>query len=409
MKLRIRYKSKNNVLTIDDEVSQHITLIDVYTTARELFSDSLPSLNKKDLLEGDNKLLSEFGIINGDLIHVINLDPEPDETEQQCQSSSQLSSQSSYSKSGQHGQRSTEDETFAESTSSPGTSNRLCRGEQNIIEYTSHDNEMSEMQSSNNTGDEPPIDFAVVNKYLNEPMLCRDSTEMRVPAALEQLFANSGIRNSHDALCVLLHVMMLEAGYQTVHQPPDGVTEKSHITMPDDWLRRSSACTTLKYTHTSCGDVESSFMLTCVPMCSLMVVHGTSSGPNKGEQVQLQLNTPEYIGDINQGAVKCYKQQKKLSRLFKDIIALPMLQSFQEANGMLPVHGIMALSNELKLKILGYLNVESVLTCSEVCKEFYRISRDRYIWRRLFVKEFGNRLQGEMNLSRDWYEDISNK
>lgn len=145
-------------------------------------------------------------------------------------------------------------------------------------------------------------------------------------------------------------------------------------------------------------------MLTCVPMCSLMVVHGTSSGPNKGEQVQLQLNTPEYIGDINQGAVKCYKQQKKLSRLFKDIIALPMLQSFQEANGMLPVHGIMALSNELKLKILGYLNVESVLTCSEVCKEFYRISRDRYIWRRLFVKEFGNWLQGEMNLSRDWYE-----
>ena len=44
-----------------------------------------------------------------------------------------------------------------------------------------------------------------------------------------------------------------------------------------------------------------------------------------------------------------------------------------------------------QLKILGHLDVISLLKMSQVCKEFQGLSADRFLWRRLFLSYFGSK------------------
>lgn len=59
-----------------------------------------------------------------------------------------------------------------------------------------------------------PLDLAVVTQCLSEPRLCCESTPGRLPALLTELYSDSQCRFYEEALCLVLHVLMLEAGYQ---------------------------------------------------------------------------------------------------------------------------------------------------------------------------------------------------
>jgi hypothetical protein len=52
-----------------------------------------------------------------------------------------------------------------------------------------------------------------VNRYLSEPMLCRDSTREQVPQRLVMLYQDAGVQNVSDTVCVVLHLLMLETGF----------------------------------------------------------------------------------------------------------------------------------------------------------------------------------------------------
>ena len=50
--------------------------------------------------------------------------------------------------------------------------------------------------------------------YLNEPILVRESTSNSVPQTLALVYSSSAATNQHEALCVGMHVLMLETGFQ---------------------------------------------------------------------------------------------------------------------------------------------------------------------------------------------------
>lgn len=66
--------------------------------------------------------------------------------------------------------------------------------------------------------DSDPIDIAVVNRCLQEPVLCRDASETSIPSLLREVHEEASPQYSGEALSVLLHVLMLETGYVTYSQ-----------------------------------------------------------------------------------------------------------------------------------------------------------------------------------------------
>ena len=63
--------------------------------------------------------------------------------------------------------------------------------------------------------DAEAIHDAMSNHYLNEPMFVRDSTGATVPHTLRAIVESGDIENSHDAICTVLHLLMLEAGFRS--------------------------------------------------------------------------------------------------------------------------------------------------------------------------------------------------
>jgi len=55
---------------------------------------------------------------------------------------------------------------------------------------------------------------AEVNRYLNEPILIRDSTANNLPQCLLAAHSNLKPLNNHEAVTVVLHLLMTELGYK---------------------------------------------------------------------------------------------------------------------------------------------------------------------------------------------------
>jgi hypothetical protein len=214
------------------------------------------SLNGRDTLEGDEVTLSELGIVSGDLVFVtttggdqaaVNVQQNQNEAATDRQYPPKLLDSltcETVSVSGTSDQRGTGSTggTAEQSSVCPGPSTEQTSADQ---QTSSPDAAMEWVASSGdaeagtsygagpyegagpNEGEEidltpvDPVDPAVVNTYLNEPMLCRDSTDTTVPARLQQLYAAAQPSSAPDAVCIVLHTLMLETGYQTVNQVHD--------------------------------------------------------------------------------------------------------------------------------------------------------------------------------------------
>ena len=80
------------------------------------------------------------------------------------------------------------------------------------------ENQSIEADALSQTPDSEPVDFTVVNRCLQEPVLCRDSSETSVPSLLQEVHTAASPQDTVEALSVVLHVLMLETGYVTCSQ-----------------------------------------------------------------------------------------------------------------------------------------------------------------------------------------------
>ena len=52
-----------------------------------------------------------------------------------------------------------------------------------------------------------------------------------------------------------------------------------------------------------------------------------------------------------------------------------------------------------QLTVLSFLDVKSTVRMSHVCKDFQQVARDRYLWRRHYLRHFGSMSFNTMYLS----------
>lgn len=168
------------------------------------------SLNSSDVLDEDaNMTLSDLGIVSGDLIFVIVPDAHMiSDDGAHCGDVAMAASETGMA----HGEQTEQEQNILSPqpvTGSRSTGPAVSRSQGLMITTTDNPDELL-------IHDGEAIRDAMSNQYLNEPMFIRDSTSMAVPQTLRTIVERGDVENCHDALCTVLHLLMLEAGFRSL-------------------------------------------------------------------------------------------------------------------------------------------------------------------------------------------------
>ncbi len=159
-------------------------------------------MNGRDALPGTSESpLSEFDIVSGDLIRVLQTTQNNQSTRQDKQSTNtkQATEQTASSAPKKTCQKSSLSSSESMSNcDKPSTSQQ----HEEVPSTSPHPDETQRMDCTENT-----------LCRLNEPMLCRESTDTAIPLRLRQLLNEWQVFNPCETLCIALHVLMLETGF----------------------------------------------------------------------------------------------------------------------------------------------------------------------------------------------------
>lgn len=213
-------------------------------------------------------------------------------------------------------------------------------------------------------------------------MLCSEAEEGQAPLSLEVLYMSAGVTSPSDAIIVAGHLLMLETGF--IPQDP----ELKSGEMPAGW-RSAGGLYRLHYTHPLCENSLVSVLAVCMgPMLALNAILKVNETVHTVPK--LTLNPCSYVTDQwpGESAAAGFQKLKKLSRVFKDQLAYPLIATARAAMSLPVVFGLAALPAELILRVLRLLDVTSVVRLSSVCKQFNNNTADSMLWRHLYHRDF---------------------
>ncbi|XP_048405008.2 F-box only protein 7 [Stegostoma tigrinum] len=370
MKLRVRVQRQRGWVELEQDEP---TLADLRSKIANCLLPSMGyssdtefniSLNGKDVLTDDQQTVTSIGIVSGDLICLILPDAF-------APSASGSVSDLNVKKIPSHSNN-------AQIQGLVNGGNILESGH----ETDARARQQSEANVQNSSPDEMPLTFEETPiKYPEEPMLCSEAMDGMVPHSLEALYHSAECTNPKDALIVVLHLLMLEAGYI-----PQGTGLKISQ-MPEKW--KNEGVYRLQYNHPLCED--GSATLSCIPMGNLVVVNATlkiNENVKSVKRLQLLPASYVYLNKLGGDAANLYKDLQKLSCMFKDQLVYPLLASARQALNLPDVFGLVVLPLELKLRIFRLLDVLSILSLSTVCRDLYTATNDQLLWRFLYLRDF---------------------
>ncbi|KAM6895992.1 F-box only protein 7 isoform 1-T2 [Lycodopsis pacificus] len=360
MKLRVRLQrvtSRVELLGADPSLKQLSELIEeTLLSSQGLSADTQfsLSLNGSELLSDSGQTLSSCGIVSGDLICVVLPESAADGTtsnSQNQQTAAMTSNQSSRP---------------AASVSDPEESGPVLDPEP------------------------PPAPSW-------EPMLASEAEDGRAPLSLELLHHSAQTSSPADAVVVAGHLLMLETGFI----PQSAGLKASE--MPPGW-RSTAGVYKLQYTHPLCEN--SLAMVLSVVMGPVLVINATLKVNESVDAVRkLCLNPSSYVTHEwpGESAAAAFRDLKKLSRIFKDQLAYPLIAAARDAMALPVAFGLAALPPELFLRVVRLLDVRSVVRLSSVCRRFSVSTADSSLWRRLYRRDISDRDVGRSR-DTDWKE-----
>ncbi|XP_072341492.1 F-box only protein 7 isoform X2 [Scyliorhinus torazame] len=336
MKLRVRVQRQRGWVELEQNEP---TLADLRSKITNCLLPSLGynsetefniSLNGKDVLIDDGQTIKSIGIVSGDLICLILPD--------------------SVSASGSLSDLNVNEQPTCSNTApNPGLLNGGNRlGSDHEIDSGAFQPSEANVQSSS-SGELSMVFEETPARHPYEPMLCSEAVDGKVPHSLEMLYHSAECTNPKDALIIVLHLLMLEAGYI-----PQGTRLKSSQ-MPAKW--KNEGLYRLQYSHFLCEDGAAT--LSCIPMGNLVVVNATLKiNENVRSVKKVQLSPASYV---------CL-----------DRVALNLPDVF----------GLVVLPLELQLRIFRLLDVLSILSLSAVCRDLFTATNDQLLWRFLYLRDF---------------------
>ncbi|XP_041833243.1 F-box only protein 7 isoform X2 [Melanotaenia boesemani] len=369
MKLRVRINRQTSKVEL---VSEEPSLTELKDLIKQMLlsshglsanTDFSLSLNGSELLSDLDQTLASCGIISGDLICVLL--PQP------------LAA------------------AVAPSDPTINSTNTTTNSQQTASQTTGQ--VLDQLMSGTEPQQTPEMEDSGLPPPVWEPMLCSEVEDGQAPLSLDLLYHTARTTSPNDAIMVAAHLLMLETGFA-----PQGCEVKAGE-MPAGW-RSASGVYRLQYTHPLCENSLASVV--GVGMGPLLVVNATLKVTETIDSVQkLQLNVSSYVTNEWPGgsAAAAFKDLKKLSRIFKDQLAYPLIAAAREAMALPVAFGLPVLPPELLLRVLRLLDARSVVRLSAASRHFNTAAADSTLWRHLYRRDFPDP-DGSRSRDTDWKE-----
>ncbi|CAH1783023.1 unnamed protein product [Owenia fusiformis] len=405
MKLRLKLGSRRELIAFGSQDPSSVRLKDVKREAETKFESSplTLSLNGTDALTGDGLSMKDLGIVSGDLIQVMTQNP----VVKSAQDTKHLKPQTEKDDIIDENKMNKEQPDSQNVRTDDSTDVNMVKVVNNIEDVNMVE-DASRANSNNNSDSEikaPTQDNVGLNKYLNEPMLCRDATDSAVPYRLEMFYNESSPRNPMDALCIVLHTLMIESGFQLIPPTNEDVSEGATASslnscnqgnqLPVFTAQPIGVCT-FSYTIGDSTDMQCS--ITCVSIGSKIAIHGTVKGTNVDHQLNLKIS--DFIPVLKPDAAGTYQNLPRLSCLFKDAVAYRLLQQCKSEFNHSESSGFLGLMEEILMCILSKLPAKDLCNMGRVCRSLNQLSERPQLWRSLYIRTYGVKRDSDRN--QDW-------
>lgn len=389
MKLRIRVRKQTSRLELLGEDPSLRDLTDqirgsiLSTHGLSDDSEFSLSLNGTEPLTDNGQTLSSCGVVSGDLICVIL----PESTATTAAASSSSSSSSSLSSS-----------STQQASRCSNTGSQKQEQTQQMTAVTSSQTSLcSPAAQSSSEGNTDMLD-PEPSVPVWEPMLCSEAENGQAPHSLELLYNGNNITSPGDAIMVAGNLLMLETGF--IHE--GGVLKSTE--MPTGW-KRTGGVYKLQYTHPLCEN--SLAMVVAVCMGPILTINATLKVNQTATSIcKVCLNPSNFVTQDwpGESAAAAFKDLKKLSRIFKDQLAYPLITAAREAMDLPVAFGLGALPPELLLRVCRLLDIRSIVRLSSVNRHFHVSTADSTLWRHLFCRDFKGPDSSKRSRDTDWKE-----
>ncbi|XP_034529649.1 F-box only protein 7-like isoform X2 [Notolabrus celidotus] len=379
MKLRVRIQRETSRVELSgDELSLkelRDLIRDTLLSSQGLSADTefSLSLNGSEPLTDSGQTLSSCGIVTGDLICVVL----PESVAAKSTKPNNPTKNTNATKN--------TNSTSADSANPTNTTTSSTETQS----YTRKTTTMTSNQPSSSSLPAASSDSKVPDEVVSadpsssswEPMLCSEAEEGQAPLSLEILYESAQTKSPNDAIMVAGHQLMLETGF--IPQ----VCELKSGEMPAGW-RSAGGVYRLQYSHPLCENSLVSVLAVC--MSPVLVINATLKVNESVDTIpKLTLNPCSYVTSLcPESAAAAFTDLKKLSRIFKDQLAYPLIAAARAAMSLPVAFGLAALPVELTLRVLRLLDVVSVVRLSSVCKHFNTATADSMLWKHLLRRDF---------------------
>ncbi|KAG7324238.1 hypothetical protein KOW79_012254 [Hemibagrus wyckioides] len=222
-----------------------------------------------------------------------------------------------------------------------------------------------------------------VGLFIPKPMLCSEAEEGEVPHSLEMLYQTAQCNSTSDCLLLAAHVLLLETGFL-----PQACDVRDGE-MPSGW-RTAGGLYRLQYSHPLCENslvqVVAGLRIRTLFINATLKITDVVEFSWMLDLIPEAYVTKEWAGG-NAGVA--YRDLKKLSRVFKDQLAYPLIATAREALGLPALFGLAVLPPELLLRIMRLLDVPSIAKLSKVCRRLHSVTQDALLWKHFVYRDFG--------------------
>ncbi|XP_076386739.1 F-box only protein 7 [Megachile rotundata] len=220
-----------------------------------------------------------------------------------------------------------------------------------------------------------------------DPILAEDSTYTKLAPSLEGILNDLGEGASHhDYLVALLIVLLAESGFYTSSTSNDcsKCSRLRSLRIPKGWKKEGTNTYEMKFQLDEPANVQCKLVV--VPLGDTLIINFIPFIKYKSIYT-ISVQTLKYVNPYSSDRYGRYMNLKAISHRVKDSLCTPVRSNILHTMGLMGP-SLQALPTEVKLRILGMLDVHSLLRMSQCCSEFHELCSESQLWKALLLKDF---------------------